>query len=341
MTTQARASSRPGRIHAHPLFWVLPAVVCSVAALGAGPLSFGAAEVFQALSDPDSPQLAARVIWDVRMPRVLSALLAGGALAVSGAALQGVFHNPLVDPHIIGTTSGAALGGTLAIILGLSGAAMMFLAFSFGLASIALLYFAATTSGRSGRLMIILAGILISGFFSAIVSLLQYISDSEETLPSIVFWLMGSFATAGWDKFVLFAPVVSAACVLLFILRWRINLLSLDDRDAAGLGVNVSVLRWSVLALCALAVSCQVAVSGAIGWVGLLIPHLARPIVGFDHRRLIPASFWMGGAFLVAVDSAARTVTNAEIPLGILTAVIGAPLFAFILWKHRMKDVVQ
>lgn len=322
-------------------FWAFSALVFSTAALGAGPLSFGVDEVFHALADPGSSELAARIIWDVRLPRVLSALLAGGALALSGAALQGVFHNPLVDPHIIGTTSGAALGGTLAIILGLSGAAMMSLAFAFGTASLALLYFAAKASGRNDKLMIILAGILISGFFSAIVSLLQYISDSEETLPSIVFWLMGSFATAGWDKFALFAPIVSAACIMLFILRWRINLLSLDDRDAASLGVNAAVLRWSVLALCALAVSCQVAVSGAIGWVGLLIPHLARPIVGSDHRKLIPASFWMGGAFLVAVDSAARTMTNAEIPLGILTAVIGAPLFAIILWKHRREAIAK
>lgn len=336
MTTQAHTP-----MQAKPLFWFIPALLCCLTALGAGPLSFGAAEILGVLAEPDSTDLAARIIWDVRMPRVLSALLAGGALAVSGAVLQGVFHNPLVDPHIIGTTSGAALGGTIAITLGLSGAAMMSLAFAFGLASMAILYCAAKASGRSDKLMIILAGILISGFFSAIVSLLQYTSDSEETLPSIVFWLMGSFATASWDKFALFAPAAAAACAMLIVLRWRINLLSLDDKDASSLGVNASALRWCVLALCALAVSCQVAVSGAIGWVGLLIPHLARPIVGSDHRRLVPASFWMGGAFLVAVDSAARTLTSAEIPLGILTAVIGAPLFAFMLWRHRREALLK
>ncbi|SNY74653.1 iron ABC transporter permease [Enterobacter sp. CC120223-11] len=289
-------------------------------------------DVLARLVSPEAQQdIAAQVVWSVRLPRVLMAFLCGGALGLSGATLQGVFRNPLVDPHIIGVTSGAAFGGTLAILLGLSPLLMMGSTFGFGLMALGLVYLIATLQGRESTLVLILSGIILSGFFAALVSLMQYMADTEEVLPNIVFWLLGSFATASWHKVTLIALPVLLAGAVLFALRWRINLLSLDEKEARALGVPVRPLRRGVLVCCALLVAAQVSVSGSIAWTGLVIPHLARLLVGADHRRLLPTAFWLGGAFMIAVDDLARTLTAAEIPIGIITALFGAPLFTFLL----------
>lgn len=295
-------------------------------------------DVLWQLTHPVGPaDIAQQIVWTVRLPRVLMALLAGGALGLCGATLQGVFQNPLVDPHIIGVTSGSAFGGTLAILLGLSAPLMMGSTFFFGLLALCLVYLIAALQGRESTLILILAGIILSGFFAALVSLMQYLSDTEETLPNIVFWLLGSFATANWHKTLMLALPVALSSGLLFTLRWRINLLSLDDKDARALGVNVTSLRRAVLVCCALLVAAQVAVSGSIAWVGLVIPHLARLLSGADHRRLLPTAFWLGASFMIIVDDAARTLTAAEIPIGILTALIGAPLFTLLLVRNARK----
>ncbi|MCS2161855.1 iron ABC transporter permease [Scandinavium sp. H11S7] len=282
--------------------------------------------------------IAGQVVWTVRLPRVVMAFLCGAALGLSGATLQGVFRNPLVDPHIIGVTSGAAFGGTLAILLGLSPLLMMGSTFGFGLAALGLVYLIATLQGRESTLVLILSGIILSGFFAALVSLMQYLADTEEVLPNIVFWLLGSFATANWHKVILVAGPVLLAGTVLFALRWRINLLSLDEKDARALGVSVKPLRRGVLVSCALLVAAQVAVSGSIAWVGLVIPHLARLLVGADHRRLLPTAFWLGGGFMIVVDDLARTLTNAEIPIGIITALVGAPAFTFLLIYSQRRS---
>ncbi|MCS2147446.1 FecCD family ABC transporter permease [Scandinavium manionii] len=282
--------------------------------------------------------IAGQVVWTVRLPRVVMTFLCGAALGLSGATLQGVFRNPLVDPHIIGVTSGAAFGGTLAILLGLSPLLMMGSTFGFGLAALGLVYLIATLQGRESTLMLILSGIILSGFFAALVSLMQYLADTEEVLPNIVFWLLGSFATANWHKVILVAGPVLLAGAVLFALRWRINLLSLDEKDARALGVSVKPLRRGVLVSCALLVAAQVAVSGSIAWVGLVIPHLARLLVGADHRRLLPTAFWLGGGFMIVVDDLARTLTNAEIPIGIITALVGAPAFTFLLIYSQRRS---
>lgn len=282
--------------------------------------------------------IAGQVVWTVRLPRVVMAFLCGAALGLSGATLQGVFRNPLVDPHIIGVTSGAAFGGTLAILLGLSPLLMMGSTFGFGLAALGLVYLIATLQGRESTLVLILSGIILSGFFAALVSLMQYLADTEEVLPNIVFWLLGSFATANWHKVILVAGPVLLAGAVLFALRWRINLLSLDEKDARALGVSVKPLRRGVLVSCALLVAAQVAVSGSIAWVGLVIPHLARLLVGADHRRLLPTAFWFGGGFMIVVDDLARTLTHAEIPIGIITALVGAPVFTFLLIYSQRRS---
>ena len=296
-------------------------------------------DVVTRLLHPYAPnEIAGQVVWTVRLPRVMMAFLCGAALGLSGATLQGVFRNPLVDPHIIGVTSGAAFGGTLAILLGLSPLFMMGSTFSFGLTALGLVYLIATLQGRESTLVLILSGIILSGFFAALVSLMQYLADTEEVLPNIVFWLLGSFATANWHKVMLVAGPVLLAGAVLFALRWRINLLSLDEKDARALGVSVKPLRRGVLVSCGLLVAAQVAVSGSIAWVGLVIPHLARLLVGADHRRLLPTAFWLGGAFMIMVDDLARTLTQAEIPIGIITALVGAPAFTFLLIYSQRRS---
>ena len=265
---------------------------------------------------------------------------AAGALGLCGATLQGVFQNPLVDPHIIGVTSGSAFGGTLAILLGLDTVLMMTSTFGFGLLALMLVYLIAALQGRENTLVLILSGIILSGFFAALVSLMQYLADTEETLPNIVFWLLGSFATASWHKVAIMALPILVSTTLLIALRWRINLLALEERDARGLGVSVTALRRGVLLCCAVLVAAQVAVSGSIAWVGLVIPHLARLLVGADHRRLLPTAFWLGGGLMIVVDDLARSLTQAEIPVGIITALLGAPLFTWLLIHSRRRGMV-
>ena len=327
------------RSHRHPALLqctlALATIVIAIASLCLGQYPLSLAEVFRQLAHLSPLDGAAgQVVWSVRLPRIVMALLAGGALGLCGATLQGVFQNPLVDPHIIGVTSGSAFGGTLAILLGLNAALMMASTFLFGLAALMLVYLIAALQGRESTLVLILSGIILSGFFAALVSMMQYLADSEETLPNIVFWLLGSFATASWHKVLLMALPVACAAMVLFKLRWRINLLALEEKDARGLGVAVTGLRHGVLVCCAVLVAAQVAVSGSIAWVGLVIPHLARLMAGADHR-LLPTAFWLGGGFMIVVDDLARTLIQAEIPIGIITALLGAPLFTWLLVQSR------
>lgn len=276
-----------------------------------------------------------QVIWQVRLPRILLAFLAGAGLAICGAVLQGLFYNPLVDPHVIGVTSGAAFGGTLAILLNFSTFGLMVSAFSFGLLILFLILLLTHVIKQNNVLVLVLVGLILSGFFNALVSLIQYLADSEETLPNIVFWLLGSFSTANWDKLMTLAIPIVIASYLLIQLSWRINILSLGDSEAKNLGISILFSRWLILILCTLIISMQVAVSGCIGWVGLIIPHAARLLVGSNHQRLLPITFWFGGAFMIIVDDIARTISTAEIPLGIITALVGAPCFVLLL-RHQI-----
>lgn len=275
-----------------------------------------------------------RIVLLVRLPRVALAALAGAGLAVAGAALQGVFRNPLVAPQVLGISPGAAFGGALAITLGISGAALLGMAFAMGLLALLVVALLARIGGRSEIVTVILAGLVIGALFSALVSLLQFVADPNGSLPAIVYWLMGSFGTATWPRFWLAAPGMAVGLVVLLLLRARLNILSLDEAEARSLGARPDPERWLVFALVAAIVASQVAVSGIIGWIGLVVPHAARLIVGHDHRALLPASALLGAAFLVAVDTLARSASTAEIPLGVLTALVGAPIFAVLLRRH-------
>ncbi|MBA0052519.1 iron ABC transporter permease [Streptomyces sp. AJS327] len=275
------------------------------------------------------------VVLDVRLPRVLLALLVGGGLALSGAALQGVFRNPLVSPDVIGVSSGASLGGVLALLFGLGSLQLVTGAFAFGLLALAIVLLVGGRAGGSPLLMIILAGTVTGAFFSALVSFATYVADPYTELPSIVFWLLGSLATASYGKVLVAVGPVLAGALVVLCLRWRLNVLSLGDEDAASLGVPPRPTRLLLLTAVALITAGSVAVSGLVGWVGLVVPHLARLWAGTDHRVLLPASFLLGGAYLTVIDTLSRCLTSGEMPLGILTAVIGAPFFVVLLARSR------
>ncbi|EPE9888265.1 ABC transporter permease [Yersinia ruckeri] len=285
---------------------------------------------------PYSP-IEQRVVEYIRLPRMLIALLTGAGLSVAGAALQGIFRNPLVGPQMVGVSSGAALGGALGIVLFSSLLVVSGLAFIGGFGAILLVYFLSRSGGSTSILMLILAGVVISAFFAALISLVTYFADPNNTLPAIVFWLMGSFATVTYTKLALATLPVFCGLLLLYALRFRINVLSLGDENAAALGVPVEKVRWLVLICVALITSATVAVAGTIGWVGLVVPHIARMLVGPDHRQLIPASALVGAIYMVTIDTLARTASSAEIPLGIITALIGAPVFIWLLRQTGQK----
>jgi len=277
------------------------------------------------------PATVETVVFGVRGPRVLAAVAVGAALAAAGAAYQSLFRNPLVSPDILGVSSGAAVGAVLGIFLSLNVLAIQGLAFAFGLGAVALVYVTATAvRGHDPLLVLVLAGVVVGALLGAIVALLKYLADPYNQLPAITFWLLGSLAGTNRDDFVSAAPLMLAALVPLWLLRWRINLLSLGDEEAKALGVETTRTRIAVIACATLMTAAAVSISGVVGWIGLLIPHFARLLVGPDFGRLLPTAVILGAAFLLAVDTLARTVARIEIPLGVLTAFVGTPLF---LWQ--------
>jgi iron complex transport system permease protein len=277
------------------------------------------------------------VIATVRLPRVIVATFAGVGLGVSGAVVQGVFRNPLAGPQVLGISHGAAWGGVIAVLLAAGAMATVSLAFAFALLALALVFLLNRLSGSSNVLSIVLAGVIVSAFFSALVGLAEFLADAERQLPGIVYWLLGSFATVSARSAWIIGIPTTVGGALLIALRWRINILSLGDSDANALGVDVTRLRWAILALVTLVVAAQVSVSGAIGWVGLVVPHLARRLVGPNHEDLVPLSGLLGGVYLLAIDDLSRMIAAQEIPIGVLTALLGTPVFAVVFWRSQQR----
>ncbi|MDR1921230.1 MAG: iron ABC transporter permease [Candidatus Adiutrix sp.] len=278
------------------------------------------------------------VVQILRLPRILLATMAGLGRAMAGGAMQGVFRNPLVGPEILGVSSGAAFGGVLAIFLGFGELPQIAAsAFAFGCLALVLAFILAGAARQHGVIGLVLAGLIIGGFFGSATGLLTYMADPETKLPNIVYWLMGSFAAATYDQVAFMAAVSLVAMPPLLGLSWRINILSLGDADAKALGVKINFLRWLIVVLVSLVVAAQVAVSGGVGWVGLIMPHLARMLVGPDHVKLLPVSSLLGGIYLLLMDDLARSLTGGEIPIGLLTSMIGTPVFAFFFIKLHGK----
>jgi iron complex transport system permease protein len=280
----------------------------------------------------DVPPAVESVIWQVRGPRVIAAALVGAALAVAGTAFQGLFRNPLVSPDILGASSGAALGAVLGIYFSLGVFAIQALAFAGGLIAVAAVYaIGSAVRARDPVLVLVLTGVVIGALLGAGVGLVKYLADPYNQLPAMTFWLLGSLAAVGpSDLLPLLGPVALGTLVLL-ALRWRMNVMSLPDEEARALGVPTGALRIAIVAAATLVTSASVATAGIIGWIGLVVPHVARTLAGPDVPRLIPAAALLGGGFLLLIDTLARTGAAIEIPLGILTALIGTPFFIWLL----------
>jgi iron complex transport system permease protein len=284
-----------------------------------------------------APLAVQNVVLLVRGPRVLAAVLVGAALAVSGTAFQGLFRNPLVSPDILGASSGAALGAVIAIYFSLGVAGIEALAFVGGLAAVASVYaIGSAVQARDPILVLVLTGVVIGALLGSGVGLIKYLADPYNQLPAMTFWLLGSLAATNvGDLMPLFGPVATGMLVLL-ALRWRMNVMSLPEEEARALGVPTGALRIAIVTAATLVTSASVATAGVIGWVGLVVPHLARSLVGPDFARLIPAAAILGGGFLLLIDTLARTAAPVEIPLGILTAFVGTPFFIWLLTSvHR------
>ncbi|AGS33583.1 ABC transporter transmembrane protein [Corynebacterium maris DSM 45190] len=316
----------------------------AVAALGVGrlavPFGTAAAVIVDQLAGlvgldtslaAEATAAEASAVWLIRAPRVVLAIVVGAALAVSGAVLQSLFRNPLVSPDVIGVSSAASFGGVLTILLGVGGVWLVSGAFVAGLVAALLVLALGRLRTGSPILTIVLGGIVISALFNALVSLVTYLADPYTTLPSITFWLMGSFASTTWSHAATAVLPILPCLLVVFALRWRVNLLSLGDDEARSLGVRPERLRMLLIVTVSLLTAATVAVAGVIGWVGLVIPHLVRLVLGSDNRVLLPASALLGGLYLLLMDTLARSVVEVEIPVGILTAIIGAPVFVFLL----------
>ena len=278
------------------------------------------------------PLAVENVILQVRGPRVLAAVLVGAALAVAGTAFQGLFRNPLVSPDILGASSGAALGAVIGIYFSLGVLGIQALAFVGGIAAVAAVYMiGSAVRSRDPILVLVLTGVVVGSLLGAGVGLVKYLADPYNQLPAMTFWLLGSLsATTVSDLVPLFGPVALGTLVLL-ALRHRMNVMSLPDEEARALGLATGPLRVAIVAAATLVTSASVATAGIIGWVGLVVPHLARSLVGPDFSRLLPAAAILGGGYLLLIDTLARNMAQIEIPLGILTALIGTPFFIWLL----------
>ncbi|WP_061214073.1 FecCD family ABC transporter permease [Syntrophomonas wolfei] len=282
-------------------------------------------------------ELEQSIVLDIRLPRALLAMMVGAGLAVSGAAFQGLFGNPLVSPHILGVSSGAGFGAAMGILLSGHLAVVQLLALLFGILAVMATFMISRLKGSTQLFMLVLAGVIVGAFFQALISLIKYVADPQDKLPTIVYWLMGSLTGASFHDLLIAIPLIGAGIIIIFLLRWRINILSLDEDEARSMGINVQLTRWIVIAAATIITATSVSLCGIIGWVGLVIPHIGRMLVETDHRKLIPACISIGAFYLLLIDDIARTATAAEIPLSILTAVIGAPFFAYLLRKTGGK----
>lgn len=276
----------------------------------------------------------ASVVMNIRLPRTILALLVGAGLATTGAAYQGLFQNPLVSPDVLGTSAGAAFGAVLGILLSGMDYRAMALSVVFGLLSVVLVFLLSMLSGQTTVISLVLSGMIVQALMNALISLSKYVADPTEKLPAITYWLMGSFISANYSLLKLVTIPILLGIAVIFALRWRINVLSMGDEECISLGIDPVKTRGAIIIACTLITAASVMATGVIGWVGLVIPHIARMMVGVDHNRLVPASALTGGAFMILVDVLARSVTDSELPIGILTALIGAPFFAVLFWKR-------
>lgn len=276
-----------------------------------------------------------QVIMNVRLPRIIAALLVGASLSMAGAAYQGLFKNPLVSPDILGVSSGAGFGAAIAILFSLSTYMVQISAFLFGGLAVFCTFLLSKLYKSSQALILVLSGVIISSFFSALLSITKYVADPDQNLQSIVFWLMGSLSSVKYTDIYSVAPFIFIGATGLLLIRWRINLLALGPDEAATLGVDLKRITRVIIICATLLTASAVCISGIVGWVGLVVPHICRIIIGPDYRKLLPLTLVTGACFMLIIDDLSRSISSTEIPLGILTSLIGAPFFAYLLSRRN------
>jgi len=275
------------------------------------------------------------ILFQVRLPRVIAAVIVGAALSMAGATYQGLFKNPLVSPDILGVSSGAGFGAALAILFSTAAWMIQVSAFIGGILAVLASYFLSRLYKNGQILVLVLSGVIVSAFFGALLSITKYVADPYEKLPTIIFWLMGSLSSVRYYDILTILPAIIFGGSVLILIRWRINLLSLSQDEAKTLGIDIKKITRVIIICATLLTAASVCISGIIGWVGLVVPHLGRMITGPDYKKLLPLTIVMGASYLLIMDDLSRTIIATEIPLGILTALLGAPFFAYLLWRRK------
>lgn len=281
-----------------------------------------------------TPSIADTVVIQIRLPRLLAAMLVGAALSLAGGSFQGLFRNPLVSPDILGVSAGAGFGAALAILISGERFFIQVSAFCFALLAVGIVYTVSKVIKGNRALSLVLAGMAISSLFSASLSLMEYLADPTDQLPTIIYWLMGSLASLSLTDVLIAAVPILFGMTVLLLMRWRFNVLAMGEEEAQALGVNLGRIRIVIIICCTLLSAAAVCISGIIGWVGLIIPHISRLLVGPNHKRLLPVSLLLGATYLLLIDDIARAISSLEIPLGVLTAMIGAPFFLYLLSRR-------
>jgi iron complex transport system permease protein len=276
---------------------------------------------------------AETIVMQIRLPRAIMAMFVGAGLALSGAAYQGMFRNPLVSTDILGVSAASGFGAAVALLLSRNALQLQLFAFVFGLAGVALTYLIARVYRSTPVLMLVLSGVVVATFFGALLSAAKYVADPESKLPAITYWLLGSLNGASAKGLAVMLPPIIAGSIGLLLVSWQLNVLTMGDEEARSLGLRTEWLKGGIIVCTTLITAAAVSVCGIVGWVGLVIPHVGRMLVGPDHRLLLPAALSIGASYLLIIDDIARTASASEIPLGILTALIGAPFFAYLLRK--------
>jgi len=285
-------------------------------------------------------ETARSVLFEIRFPRIITSVLVGISLSLAGAVYQGIFKNPMVSPALLGASSGAAFGAALGILFGFSIHIIEIWAFLFGIGAVTVtVLIASFFANRNHSIILILGGILVSTFFTSLISLIKYVSDPYSKLPDITFWLLGSMSSVDNEGLIFLLSAVIAGGLPLVLLRWKINILTLNDEEANSLGLNMSKYRILIIACATLLTSAAVSLCGLVGWVGLVVPHMARMIFGPDYRSLIPGVIIMGAGYLLLIDTITRTLIPRELPLGIVTSLAGAPFFLYLMMKNRERWV--
>ncbi len=328
---------------AHPLLFntllvILPVAV-AIVVLGFGRYQIAILDVLEVLktavtgTTSEVAPVIQNIVLNLRLPRIIMALIVGAGLSVAGAAMQGLFSNPLATPDTVGVASGAAFGAVLGILLTDNLYVIQMLAFVMGIIATMMTYKLSQLGKNRNIVMIVLSGMIVASFFSALVSLLKTLADTDTQLPSIVYWLMGSMASANYRSLLSGLPFMLVGITFVYIVRWKLNLLQLSEDEARSMGINVNMMRILVMGSSTLITASVVAMCGQVGWIGLLVPHLSRMIVGANNKYMVPVAISFGACFMLVIDTLARTVSPTEIPLSILTAIIGTPFFAYLIYK--------